>query len=310
MRVLVTGGAGFIGSHLCETLLNFGYEVLCIDNLLTGSLENIQPFLQNSRFRFIQHDIIQKLEIVEPLDQIFNLACPASPVDYQKLPLETLFASAYGTRNVLDLALQHRAVFLHTSTSEVYGDPLEHPQKESYFGNVNCIGPRSCYDEGKRFAESLIMNYAKQYGLTIKIVRVFNTYGPRMRNIDGRVISNFITQALDNQPVTIYGDGYQTRSFCYISDMVEGIMKMMETSDFSGPVNLGNPEEISILSLAQLILSLTKSKSEILYQPSSHDDPQVRRPDITLARERLGFMPKICLEKGLQLTINSFKKSK
>lgn len=308
MRILVTGGAGFIGSHLCEILLERGHEVFCVDNLLTGSLDNIQPFLQNPRFRFIQHDITQKLEITEPLDQIFNLACPASPVDYQKLPLETLFASAYGTKNILDLAVQHKALFLHTSTSEVYGDPLEHPQKENYFGNVNCIGPRSCYDEGKRFAESLIMNYAKPYGLSVKVVRVFNTYGPKMRQNDGRVISNFITQSLSNQPLTIYGDGYQTRSFCYISDMMDGIMKMMEMPDFSGPVNLGNPEEISILSLTQLILSLTKSKSEILYQPFSHDDPQVRRPDISLAREKFGFTPKITLQKGLQLTINSFKK--
>jgi nucleoside-diphosphate-sugar epimerase len=249
------------------------------------------------------------LQISGRVDQIYNLACPASPIDYQKLPLETLFASAYGTKNILDLAVEKKAIFLHASTSEVYGDPLEHPQKETYFGNVNCIGSRSCYDEGKRYAESLIVNYAEKYDLNVKIVRIFNTYGPRMRKNDGRVIPNFIQQALFGQPLTIYGDGSQTRSFCYVSDMVDGISAMMAKNDFRVPVNLGNSSETSILSLAEHIIRLTKSNSALVHQPLHHDDPKMRRPDISLAQASFHFQPKIDLEEGLQMTVNWFKNS-
>ncbi len=312
MKAIVTGGAGFIGSHLCERLLGSDYDVICIDSYITGDRSNIEPFFDDPKFRFIEHDITQPLA-PEELDfqgvkEIFNLACPASPIDYQKIPLETLWVSAAGTKNMLDLAVKLDAKFLHTSTSEVYGDPLEHPQKESYWGNVNCLGPRSCYDEGKRFAESLVTNYAHEFGLSTKIVRIFNTYGPRMRAHDGRVIPNFITQALESKPITVYGDGYQTRSFCYVDDMVDGIVAMMARRDFKGPVNLGNPEEYSIKSLAEKIVELTGAKSKISYKDLPQDDPKVRRPDISLAREKLEFEPKIKFEEGLKRTIKWFSK--
>lgn len=314
MSILVTGGAGFIGSHLCERLLRSGHKVICVDNFITGDHANIEHLMKDQNFRLIEHDITNPI-LGEELDlqdvtEIFNLACPASPIDYQKIPLETLWVSAAGTKNMLDLACNLKAKFLHASTSEVYGDPLEHPQKESYFGNVNCLGPRSCYDEGKRFGESLITNYTHKYGLDTKIVRIFNTYGPKMRAHDGRVIPNFITQAISGKPITIYGDGYQTRSFCYIDDMVDGIWALMAARDFKGPVNIGNPEEYSIKALAEKIIELTDSKSKVIYKNLPQDDPKVRRPDITLARERLGFVPKVKFEEGLKKTISWFKNGK
>ena len=309
-KAIVTGGAGFIGSHLCKRLLKSGYSVICIDNFITGDRSNIEEFLDDDNFRLIEHDITQPLSS-EELDfdgvkEIYNLACPASPVDYQNIPLETLWVSAAGTKNMLDLAVELDAKFLHTSTSEVYGDPLEHPQKETYWGNVNCLGPRSCYDEGKRFGESLVVNYSEKFGVSTKIVRIFNTYGPKMRAHDGRVIPNFITQALSGDAITIYGDGYQTRSFCFVSDMVDGIVAMMGRERFSGPVNLGNPEEYSIKSLAEKIVELTGSKSKIAYKDLPQDDPKVRRPDISLAKEKLGFDPKVGFEEGLKKTIGWF----
>lgn len=312
MKAIVTGGAGFIGSHLCERLLDKGYKVICIDNFITGDHANVGRFLKNLNFRLIEHDITNPI-LTEELDlagvtEILNLACPASPIDYQKIPLETLWVSAAGTKNMLDLAVKLKAKFFHTSTSEVYGDPLEHPQRESYWGNVNCLGVRSCYDEGKRFAESLVVNYGAKYGLKTKIVRIFNTYGPRMRAHDGRVIPNFITQALAGKPITIYGDGYQTRSFCYVDDMVDGILGMMVKEGFKGPVNLGNPEEYSVKSLAEKIVELTASKSKIVYKNLPQDDPKVRRPDITLAKKEFGFEPKIGFEQGLKKTIEWFRR--
>lgn len=306
MRILVAGGAGFIGSHLCDALIKRKCDVICVDNFLTSTPRNISHLQGNPTFKMVEHDIRKPLEVDGEIDSIYNLACPASPIDYQNLPVETLETSAIGTGHLLRLAREKNATFLHTSTSEVYGDPLEHPQKESYFGNVNCIGVRSCYDEGKRYAESLIVNFSRQCDMQVKIVRIFNTYGPRMRKHDGRVISNFITQALMNKPLTLYGDGYQTRSFCYVSDMVDGILKMMNMKNFSGPVNLGNPEEISIRSLSKHIIEYTSSHSEIRTLPSSEDDPKVRRPDITLASKKLGFSPEVSLEKGLKLTIEWF----
>jgi UDP-glucuronate decarboxylase len=312
MKAIITGGAGFIGSHLCEKLLDKGYKVICIDNFITGDHANVDRFLKNPDFRLIEHDITNSI-LDEELDlegvtEVFNLACPASPIDYQKIPLETLWVSAAGTKNMLDLAVKLHAKFFHTSTSEVYGDPLEHPQRESYWGNVNCLGVRSCYDEGKRFAESLVVNYGFKYGLKTKIVRIFNTYGPRMRAHDGRVIPNFITQALAGKSITIYGDGYQTRSFCYVDDMVDGIVEMMAKEGFKGPVNLGNPEEYSIKALAEKIVELTDSKSKIIYKDLPQDDPKVRRPDITLAKKEFGFDPKVGFEQGLKKTIEWFKK--
>ncbi|KKT02182.1 MAG: NAD-dependent epimerase/dehydratase, dTDP-glucose 4,6-dehydratase [Candidatus Peregrinibacteria bacterium GW2011_GWF2_43_17] len=311
MSILITGGAGFIGSHLCERLLKTGHKVICVDNFITGDHSNIDHLMKDPNFRLIEHDITnpilgEELDL-EDVTEIFNLACPASPIDYQKIPLETLWVSAAGTKNMLDLAVKLKARFLQASTSEVYGDPLEHPQKESYFGNVNCLGPRSCYDEGKRFGESLITNYSHKYGLDTKIVRIFNTYGPKMRAHDGRVIPNFITQALSGKSITIYGDGYQTRSFCYVDDMVDGILALMATKDFKGPVNIGNPEEYSIKALAEKIVELTDSKSKIVYKNLPQDDPKVRRPDITLAKKTLGFEPKIKFEHGLKKTIEWFK---
>jgi UDP-glucuronate decarboxylase len=309
MKILVAGAAGFIGSHLVERLLNEGHTVVGVDNFVTGSDTNLEPLHDHGAdtFRFLEHDITQPLELDEPFDVIFNLACPASPVDYQRIPLETLWVSAAGTKHLLDLAVKTNATFVHASTSEVYGDPLEHPQTESYWGNVNCLGPRSCYDEGKRFAESLIMNTGTKYDLPWKIVRIFNTYGPRMRHHDGRVIPNFITQALRNEPITIYGDGYQTRSFCYVDDMVDGLIKMMQKDNFHGPVNLGNPEEISIRRLAEEVIAVTQSQSKLTFKDLPEDDPKVRRPDISLATQMLEFSPQLSLNDGLEHTIDYFR---
>jgi len=305
-KVLVTGGAGFIGSHLCQRLLEKN-NVICVDNLISGSRKNIKDLEKDKNFRFLKHDIVKPLKVDGKIDEIYNLACSASPADFPKLPIEILLTSSVGVKNMLDLAVKHKARFLHTSSSEVYGDPKEHPQKESYWGNVNPIGLRSCYDEGKRFAESLIENYRKKYNLETKIVRVFNTYGPKMRPDDGRVISNLITQALKGKDLTVYGEGTQTRSFCYISDMVEGILKMMESSE-PGPINLGNPDEYRVLDLAKKIIALTSSKSKITFRPLPQDNPTRRKPDITLAKKKLGWNPKIPFEEGLKQTIEYFRK--
>lgn len=308
MRIVITGGAGFIGSHLCEKLLEKGFSVISVDNLITGDKRNLNDLMNHPLFQFREHDITTPLNL-DDISIIFNLACPASPVDYQEIPLNTLFASSMGTKHMLDLALKNKALFVHASTSEVYGDPKEHPQKESYFGNVNCMGPRSCYDEGKRYAESLIVNYQKIYGIKAKIARIFNTYGPKMRANDGRVIPNFITQALGNREITIYGDGSQTRSFCYISDMIDGIMALSTSKNFDGPVNIGNPEECTIKELANMIVKLCCSKSKLKFVSLREDDPKVRCPDISQAAEKLKFDPKVSLEEGLQKTIDWFRVS-
>ncbi len=301
-KILVAGGAGFIGSHLVERLLSLGHEVTAIDNFVTGNLKNLSHLAGN--LKFVDHDITEPFE--GEFEVIINLACPASPVDYQNIPLETLWVSAAGTKNLLELARKNKAMFLHASTSEVYGDPLVHPQKEDYWGNVNPNGPRSCYDEGKRFAESLIMNYQKVHGVNARIFRIFNTYGPLMRANDGRVIPNFVSEALAGDPITIYGDGKQTRSFCYIDDMVDGIVSVMNSVNFDGPVNLGNPKETTILELAEMIVKLTGSKSTIIHKPLPQDDPKIRQPDISKARAELGFDPKVDLESGLKKTIEYF----
>ena len=305
-RVLVTGGAGFIGSHLCERLLNEGNEVFCMDNLETGSIRNIETFKENPLFHFIQQDVIEPIDL--QVDEIFNFACPASPPRYQKDPVHTLKTSVLGALNLLELATNTGAMIMQASTSEVYGDPTISPQPETYWGNVNPIGPRSCYDEGKRCAETLFFDYGRQFGTKIKVIRIFNTYGPRMDPEDGRVVSNFIAQALKNEPLTVYGDGSQTRSFCYIDDLIEGIMRMMQTDEsFTGPVNLGNPEEVTVLEVAKLVLELTCSKSEIEFRPLPQDDPKRRKPDITLARRTLGWEPTVKLEEGLITTIQYFE---
>lgn len=303
-KVLVTGGAGFIGSHLCEKLLQKGYIVICLDNLFTGSKKNIKTLLENENFRFIEQDIIEPLDI--EVDQIYNLACPASPPHYQHDPIKTTKTSVLGILNMLDLAKKYNAKLLQASTSEVYGDPLEHPQKESYWGNVNPIGIRSCYDEGKRCAETLVMDYRRQYNIDTKIIRIFNTYGPNMHPEDGRVVSNFIIQALKNEDITVYGDGTQTRSFCYVSDLIDGIIKTMETNDITGPINLGNPSERTVLNLAELIIKMTNSSSKIIYKSLPKDDPVRRKPDITLAKEILNWEPTVAIEEGLTKTIEYF----
>ena len=304
-RILVTGGAGFIGSHLCERLLEKGNEVVCLDNFFTGNKDNIKHLYSDYLFELIRHDLVNP--ILLEVDQIYNLACPASPVHYQYNPVKTVKTSVVGTLNMLGLAKRVKARILQASTSEVYGDPTVHPQPETYWGNVNCIGLRSCYDEGKRVAETLMMDYHRQNEVDIRIVRIFNTYGPRMALNDGRVISNFITQALRGQPLTIYGDGNHTRSFCYVSDMVKGMIAMMEQDEFTGPVNLGNPQELSIAELAESIIESTGSKAGIEYQPLPPDDPVRRCPDISLAKAQLNWQPEIDFKTGLSQTIEYFK---
>ncbi|MBF0180197.1 MAG: SDR family oxidoreductase [Magnetococcales bacterium] len=304
-RVLVTGGAGFLGSHLCERLLQEGADVLCIDNFFTGSKRNILHLLDNPYFELMRHDVTFPLYV--EVDTIFNLACPASPVHYQVDPVQTTKTSVHGAINMLGLAKRLRARIMQASTSEVYGDPRVHPQGEEYWGNVNPIGPRSCYDEGKRCAETLFFDYHRQHRLRIKVARIFNTYGPRMHPNDGRVVSNFIVQALRGDPITVYGDGTQSRSFCYVDDMVEGFMRLMNAPDeFTGPVNLGNPGEFTMLELARKVIDLTHSRSSIAHAPLPTDDPRQRRPDITLAREQLDWEPRIALEEGLHRTIAYF----
>ncbi|MBU0546385.1 SDR family oxidoreductase [Patescibacteria group bacterium] len=307
-KILVTGGAGFIGSHLCEKLLSFGAQIFCVDNLFTGSEENISSFLSNPNFRFIKHDIVDPLFVDEKIEQIYNLACPASPIHYQHNPVHTIKASTIGVINMLGLARKHNARILQASTSEVYGDPEVHPQTEEYRGNVNPIGPRACYDEGKRCAETLFFDYHRMHGVEIKIVRIFNTYGSRMAINDGRVVSNFILQALKNEPITIYGNGEQTRSFCYVSDLVDGLIKTMASDkEVAGPINLGNPHENSVKELAEKIIAMTGSKSELIYMDLPIDDPKQRCPDISKAGEVLSWKPQIALEDGLRYTIEYFK---
>jgi UDP-glucuronate decarboxylase len=303
-RILVTGGAGFIGSHLVDALLAQGHEVLSLDNYFTGSKDNLVQHLDNPRFELIRHDVVEPIFL--EVDQVYNLACPASPVHYQYNPVKTVKTNVLGTLNMLGLAKRVKARILQASTSEVYGDPQVHPQTEDYWGNVNPIGLRSCYDEGKRLAETLMMDYHRSNGVEVRIVRIFNTYGPRMAIDDGRVVSNFAVQALRGEPVTIYGDGKQTRSFCYVSDLVAGLMAMMEAEDFSGPVNLGNPDEFTMLELANQVLELTGSASEIVHQPLPPDDPTRRRPDIGLAKEALGWSPTVKLAQGLAPTLEYF----
>ena len=305
MRILVTGGAGFIGSHLCERLLSEGHDVICLDNFFTGSKDNIIHLMDNHRFEVIRHDIVEP--ILLEVDRIYNLACPASPVHYQYNPVKTVKTSVMGTINMLGLAKRVKARILQASTSEVYGDPQVHPQTEDYWGNVNPIGIRSCYDEGKRVAETLLMDYHRQNHVDIRIIRIFNTYGPRMAENDGRVVSNFIMQALRNEDITLYGDGSQTRSFCFVSDLVDGMIRMMENDQaFIGPVNLGNPVENTILEFAEKIIKITASRSGIINNPLPQDDPKQRRPDISLAVQKLGWTPVVDLEHGLQNTVKYF----
>jgi len=305
--IVVTGGAGFIGSHLCEYLLNKGERVICIDNLFTGSKENIKNLRDNPNFKFINHDIIDPINLdTEIIDQIFNLACPASPIHYQYNPVRTIKANTLGVINMLGLAKKHKARILQASTSEVYGDPLEHPQTEEYRGNVNTIGPRACYDEGKRVAETLFFDYHRQNKVDIRIVRIFNTYGPRMAENDGRVVSNFICQALRNEDITMYGSGDQTRSFCYVSDLVEGLYKLMNKEGVTGPINIGNPGEFTMKELAEKVVSQTKSKSKIIYKDLPQDDPKKRKPNITIAKKELKWEPTINLDTGLKSTIEYF----
>ena len=304
-RILVTGGAGFIGSHLCERLLADGHEVLCADNYFTGSKENIAPLLGNPRFELLRHDVTFPLYV--EVDEIYNLACPASPIHYQYDPVQTTKTSVHGAINMLGLAKRTGAKIFQASTSEVYGDPQVHPQTEDYLGNVNPIGPRGCYDEGKRCAETLFFDYYRQHGLNIRVARIFNTYGPRMRPDDGRVVSNFIVQALKGEPITLFGDGGQTRSFCYVDDMIEGFRRLMDAPDeVTGPMNLGNPVEFSIRQLAELVLRLTASKSSIETRPLPEDDPLQRCPEISLAEEKLDWRPRVDLEDGLSRTIEYF----
>lgn len=304
-RALVTGGAGFLGSHLCECLLKKGNDVICVDNFFTGTKRNILHLLNNPYFELLRHDITFPLYV--EVDEIFNLACPASPIHYQNDPVQTTKVNVHGSINMLGLAKRTKTRILQASTSEVYGDPAVHPQKESYWGNVNPIGLRSCYDEGKRCAETLFFDYYRQHGLKIKVARIFNTYGPRMHQNDGRVVSNFIIQALKSKPLTVYGKGNQTRSFCYVDDMVDGLLRLMNTSDdFTGPVNIGNPTEITILELAETIIELVGSNSEIVFEQLPADDPMKRKPDITLAKEKLKWVPHTHLNKGLSMTIKYF----
>lgn len=305
-RILVTGGAGFLGSHLCDRLVSRGDDVICLDNFFTGDKRNIRHLLEQPNFELMRHDLVHPVFL--EVDEIYNLACPASPIHYQVNPVKTTKTSVMGSIHMLGLAKRVRAKILQASTSEVYGDPKEHPQKESYWGNVNTIGPRSCYDEGKRCAETLFFDYHRQNRVNIRVVRIFNTYGPRMHPNDGRVVSTFIVQALAGQDITVFGDGRQTRSFCFVDDMVEGLMAMMDApDDFIGPVNLGNPGEFSILDLAKAVIRLTGSDSGIVFNPLPEDDPMQRQPDITLAAERLGWSPVTDLEEGLKKTIEYFR---
>jgi UDP-glucuronate decarboxylase len=305
-RILVTGGAGFLGSHLCERLLARGDEVICVDNYFTGARDNIVHLLGNPHFEVIRHDICFPLYL--EVDEIFNLACPASPIHYQFDPVQTVKTSVHGAINMLGLAKRVKAKIFQASTSEVYGDPAVHPQREEYWGNVNPIGPRACYDEGKRCAETLFFDYHRQFGVNIRVVRIFNTYGPRMHPQDGRVVSNFIVQALQGKPITIYGDGSQTRSFCYVDDLIEGFIRLMDAPDtVTGPVNIGNPGEFTIRQLAEIVIEMTGSRSEIVQMPLPQDDPLQRRPDITKARELLEWQPAIPLRQGLERTIDYFR---
>ena len=304
MKILVTGGAGFIGSHLIDRLMEQGHEVLCLDNFYTGSKQNILKWLDNPEFELVRHDITEPIRL--EVDQVYHLACPASPVHYQFNPVKTIKTNVMGTLNMLGLAKRVKARFLLASTSEVYGDPDVHPQSEEYRGNVNCIGPRSCYDEGKRVAETLAFEYYREHKVDIRVARIFNTYGPRMQEQDGRVVSNFIVQSIKGTPLTIYGDGSQTRSFCYVSDLVEGLMRLMN-GDFVGPVNLGNPGEYTILELAQIIQGMINPDTELIYKPLPEDDPKQRQPDITRAQTYLNWEPTIPLKEGLEMTIKDFK---
>ena len=306
-KVLVTGGAGFLGSHLCDRLIEKNYDVLCIDNYFTGSKQNVVHLLDNSKFELMRHDVTFPLYV--EVDQIFNLACPASPIHYQHDPVQTTKTSVHGAINMLGLAKRLRARILQASTSEVYGDPEIHPQPESYWGKVNPIGLRSCYDEGKRCAETLFFDYHRQHKIEIKVMRIFNTYGPRMHPNDGRVVSNFIVQALQGSDITVYGDGQQSRSFCYVDDLIDGMLKLMDSpADFIGPVNMGNPVEFTMLELAETVLSLTDSRSKIIHRPLPSDDPRQRQPDISLAKHHLGWEPKVTLRDGLKETIGYFRK--
>ncbi|HJX27598.1 MAG TPA: UDP-glucuronic acid decarboxylase family protein [Thermoanaerobaculia bacterium] len=307
-RAVITGGAGFLGSHLCERLLAEGYQVVCVDNLITGRTENIAHLLDRPDFRFMQHDVSKPFEIEGPVDCVLHFASPASPIDYLELPIQTLKVGSLGTHNALGLAKAKNARFLLASTSEVYGDPKEHPQKETYWGNVNPVGPRGVYDEAKRFAEAIAMAYHRTHGLEVRIVRIFNTYGPRMRVRDGRVVPAFIPQALTNEPMTVFGEGKQTRSFCFVTDLVEGIWRLLN-SDLRTPCNIGNPHEMTILEFAQTIRDAVGSQSEIVFKPLPVDDPQTRQPDITLARTQLGWEPKVSLREGLESTIRYFREA-
>lgn len=305
-KILVTGGAGFIGSHLCERLINDGNEVVCVDNFFTGSRDNVKHLGSNKKFQLIEHDIVEPLDI--KVDEIYNFACPASPIHYQADPVQTTKVCVFGSMNMLELAKKNRARILQASTSEVYGDPEQHPQVENYHGNVNPIGPRACYDEGKRCAETLFFDYYRQHKVDIKVIRIFNTYGPNMHPQDGRVVSNFIMQALRGENITIYGEGQQTRSFCYVSDLVNGIVAMMNKSgDFTGPVNLGNPQEMTMIELAQMVLKLSGSKSQLVYRDLPKDDPTRRRPDISLAKAKFGWEPSVKVEDGVRDTIQYFR---
>lgn len=305
MRILIAGAGGFIGSHLCDALLAAGHEVVGIDNYITGTARNVAHLAGHGRFRMIRHDVTEPLEVEGPLDAVFNLASPASPKDYLAHPIETLRAGSEGSRHLLDLACAKRACYVLASTSECYGDPQEHPQKETYWGHVNPVGPRSCYDEAKRFAEAMTMAYHRERGACTHIARIFNTYGPRMQLDDGRIVPNFIRQALRGEPMTVYGDGAQTRSFCYVDDLVDGLVRLSGSGEH-GPVNLGNPEELAVIEFARRIRQLAGSRSEIVFDPLPEDDPQRRRPDITKARETLGWQPRVGLEEGLRRTIEWF----
>ena len=302
--ILVTGAAGFLGSHLSQTLLEKGCKVIGIDNLSSGSHLNLEAIRNSQEFKFIEHDITDRIDI--ECNEIYNLACPASPVQYQNNPIETLKTNVIGVCNLLELAVENRAKIFQASTSEVYGDPLEHPQKESYWGNVNPIGIRSCYDEGKRCAETLFLDYQREHKIEIKVARIFNTYGPKMQSEDGRVVSNFIVQALSGKPLTVYGEGMQTRSFCFVDDLIRGFVLLMDNEKLQGPVNLGNPSEFTMIELAKKIISLTSSNSEIIFKDLPQDDPKMRRPDIDLATQKLGWSPSISLDEGLKKTINYF----